>query len=209
VWMHNGFLQVEGEKMSKSLGNFFAIGDLLTTDVFGKQAWHGRVLRFAMLATHYRQPIDWTVDRLTQAKNTLQEFAELVVGAADGAAPNPDVIGALADDLNTPSAISILHGLAKSAKRGDATKAAELRATLQFLGVYGGETAAELSLQKHANVDAAHVRDLIAKRLEARRAKDFKASDRIRDELAALGIALKDTKDSASGEIVTTWEYKR
>ncbi len=209
VWMHNGFLQVDGEKMSKSLGNFFAISDLLETEVFGKQAWHGRVLRFAMLATHYRQPIDWTVDRLTQAKNTLQEFAALVVGAADGAVPNPEVIGALCDDINTPSAISILHGLAKSAKRGDAAKAAELRATLQFLGVYGGETAAELSLQKHANVDAAHVRDLIAKRLEARRAKDFKASDRIRDELAALGIALKDTKDPASGEIVTTWEYKR
>ncbi len=209
VWMHNGFLQVEGEKMSKSLGNFFSIQQLLTTDVFGKQAWHGRVLRFAMLATHYRQPIDWTVDRLTQAKHTLQEFAELVSGAADGAAPNPEVIGALADDLNTPSAISILHGLAKSAKRGDAAKAAELRATLMFLGVYGGETAAGLSLQQHANVDAAKVRELIAARLEARRAKDFKASDRIRDELSALAIALKDTKDPKTGEIVTTWEYKR
>jgi cysteinyl-tRNA synthetase len=209
VWMHNGFLQVEGEKMSKSLGNFFAIGDLLGTDVFGKQAWHGRVLRFAMLATHYRQPIDWTVDRLTQAKNTLQEFAELVVGTADGAAPNPDVISALSDDLNTPSAISILHGLAKSAKRGDAAKAAELRATLKFLGVWDGEAAADLSLQKHTNVDATKVRDLIAARLEARRAKDFKASDRIRDELSALGIALKDTKDPKTGEVVTTWEYKR
>jgi cysteinyl-tRNA synthetase len=209
VWMHNGFLQVEGEKMSKSLGNFFAIGDLLGTDVFGKQAWHGRVLRFAMLATHYRQPIDWTVDRLTQAKHTLQEFAELVAGAAEGAAPNPEVIGALSDDLNTPSAISILHGLAKSAKRGDAAKAAELRATLKFLGVWDGEAAADLSLQKHANVDATKVRELIGARLEARRAKDFKASDRIRDELSALGIALKDTKDPKTGEVVTTWEYKR
>jgi cysteinyl-tRNA synthetase len=209
VWMHNGFLQVEGEKMSKSLGNFFAIGELLTTDVFGKQAWHGRVLRFAMLATHYRQPIDWTVDRLTQAKHTLQEFAELVAGATDGAAPNPEVISALSDDLNTPSAISILHGLAKSAKRGDAVKAAELRATLKFLGVWDGEAAADLTLQKHANVDATKVRELIAARLEARRAKDFKASDRIRDDLSALGIALKDTKDPKTGEVVTTWEYKR
>jgi cysteinyl-tRNA synthetase len=209
VWMHNGFLQVEGEKMAKSLGNFFSIKDLLATDVFGKQPWHGRVLRFAMLSTHYRQPIDWTVDRLTQAKHTLQEFAELVHAAPAGAAPNADVIGALADDLNTPSAISILHGLAKSAKRGDAAKAADLRATLEFLGLYGGETAAQLTLLQHANVDAAKVRALIAERLEARKNKDFKASDRVRDELAALGITLKDAKDPTSGEIVTTWEYKR
>ncbi len=209
VWMHNGFLQVEGEKMSKSLGNFYAINDLLTTDVFGQQAWHGRVLRFAMLSTHYRQPIDWTVDRLTQAKHTLQEFAELVHGVAGGGAPNPDVIGALSDDLNTPSAISILHGLAKSAKRGDGAKASELRTTLEFIGLYGGETAAELSLQQHANVDAVKVRALIADRLEARRAKDFKASDRIRDELAAMGVVLKDAKSPTTGEIVTTWEYKR
>jgi cysteinyl-tRNA synthetase len=209
VWMHNGFLQVEGEKMSKSVGNFFSIKDLLETDVFGKQPWHGRVLRFAMLSTHYRQPIDWTIDRLTQAKNTLQEFAELVHAAPAGGAPNADVIGALADDLNTPSAISILHGLAKSAKRGDVAKTAELRATLEFLGVWGGETATQLSLQQHANVDAAKVRALIAQRLDARKNKDFKASDRVRDELAALGIALKDAKDPKTGEIITTWEYKR
>jgi cysteinyl-tRNA synthetase len=209
VWMHNGFLQVEGEKMSKSLGNFFSINELLTTDVFGKQPWHGRVLRFAMLSTHYRQPIDWTVDRLTQAKHTLQEFADLVQAAPAGHVPNDDVIGALADDLNTPSAISILHGLAKSAKRGDAAKAAELRGTLEFLGLYGGEAAAALSLQKTATVDAAHVDKLIADRLAARRAKDFKASDRIRDELAAMGVVLKDAKNPATGEIVTTWELKR
>ena len=209
VWMHNGFLQVEGEKMSKSAGNFFSINELLTTEVFGKQPWHGRVLRFAMLSTHYRQPIDWTLDRVMNAKNALQEFAGLVHGVTSADVANPDVIGALRDDLNTPSAISILHGLAKSAKRGDAAKAAELRATLEFLGLYGGETAAELSLQKFAQVDAKQVYALIEQRLEARKAKDFKESDRIRDQITAMGVVLKDAKDPKSGEIVTTWEMKR
>ena len=209
VWMHNGFLQVEGEKMSKSLGNFFSINELLTTDVFGKQPWHGRVLRFAMLSTHYRQPIDWTLDRLMAAKNALQEFAALVHDVAPASAANADVLGALRDDLNTPSAISILHGLSKSAKRGDAAKAADLRATLEFMGLYGGETAAELSLQTFAQVDAKKVWALIADRLEARKAKNFKESDRIRDEITAMGVVLKDAKDPKTGEIVTTWEMKR
>ena len=209
VWMHNGFLQVEGEKMSKSLGNFFSIHDLLTTDVFGKQPWHGRVLRFAMLSTHYRQPIDWTLERVMQAKNALQEFAGLVHDVEPAAEPNPDVMGALRDDLNTPSAISILHGLAKSAKRGDTAKAADLRATLEFLGLYGGESAAALSLQTFAQIDAKMVYGLIDQRLEARKNKDFKESDRIRDELTAIGVVLKDAKDPKTGAIVTTWEMKR
>ncbi len=208
VWMHNGFLQVEGEKMSKSLGNFFSINELLTTEVFGKQAWHGRVLRFAMLSTHYRQPIDWTLDRLLSAKSALQEFAGLVHDVAAATAPNADVIAALRDDLNTPSAISILHGLAKSARRGDAAKAAELRASLEFLGLYGGETAAELSLQKQVAVDATKVETLIAERLEARKTKNFKESDRLRDELIAMGVVIKDAKDPKTGDIVTTWELK-
>ena len=162
-----------------------------------------------MLSTHYRQPIDWTLERVMQAKNALQEFAGLVHGVTAATNPNPDVVGALRDDLNTPSAISILHGLAKSAKRGDAAKAADLRATLEFLGLYGGETAAELSLQKFAQVDAKQVYALIDQRLEARKSKDFKESDRIRDEISAMGVVLKDAKDPKTGEIVTTWEMKR
>ncbi len=202
-WMHNGFLQVEGEKMSKSLGNFFSINELLQTQVFGKQRWHGRVLRFAMLSTHYRQPIDWTVDRVTQAKHALQEFAELVarVDAAD--APHEDVVAALSDDLNTPSAISILHGLAKSARRGDAEKAGDLRASLEFMGLYGGEKPAELSLAPAAEVDGDAVQALVDARTAAKKARDFKEADRLRDELAGMGVVLKDGKDG------TTWELKR
>lgn len=208
IWMHNGFLMVEGEKMSKSLGNFITIHDLLATEKFGNQRWHGRVLRFAMLATHYRQPIDWTVDRLVQARSALQEFAAIATGAEAGAAPNAEVIAALSDDLNTPSAISILHGIAKSARRGDAARAAELRATLEFMALWGGEKPEDLSLAPKVEVDAAKVDSLVQQRLAARRAKDFKESDRIRDELAGMGIAIKDSKDPRTGEPTTTWEVK-
>ncbi|MEO1720075.1 MAG: cysteine--tRNA ligase, partial [Pseudomonadota bacterium] len=102
VWMHNGFLQVEGEKMSKSLGNFITINQLLDTDTFGGRSWHGRVLRWAMLQTHYRQPIDWTVERLSQARQTLMEFADIVAtspGASASTEPSREVIDALCDDL--------------------------------------------------------------------------------------------------------------
>src|SRR5262245_28553912 len=101
-WMHNGFLQVEGEKMSKSLGNFITINELLATKKFGSHQWHGRVIRLAMLGTHYRQPIDWTADRLVQARSTLFDFSTLH-GVPAAPEPHPDVIAALSDDLNTPS----------------------------------------------------------------------------------------------------------
>jgi cysteinyl-tRNA synthetase len=208
VWMHNGFLQVEGEKMSKSLGNFITINELLETKTFGASQWHGRVVRFAMLGTHYRQPIDWTVDRLVQARATLFDLSFLH-GVAVADAPHPEVVAALSDDLNTPSAISIIHGLAKSAHRNGDT-AAVLKATLQFMGLYDNETQAELNPGYEArSVDASTVEPLIAARLDARKARDFKESDRIRDELAALGVTLKDTKNKETGEIETTWELAR
>ncbi len=210
VWMHNGFLQVEGEKMAKSLGNFITINELLATEKFGGQKWHGRVFRLAMLGSHYRQPIDWTVDRLVQAKLTLQEFAEEAGKAPAGSGvPNPEVVATLLDDLNTPSAISILHGLVKSAKRGDAARAAELRATLELMGLFGGETAADLNRAASVVFDRAEVEAKIAARIAAKKRKDFAESDRIRDELAALGIQIKDGKNAKTGQLETTWEVKR
>jgi cysteinyl-tRNA synthetase len=208
TWMHNGFLQVEGEKMSKSLGNFITIHELLETKTFGQQPWHGRVIKFAMLGTHYRQPIDWTVGRLVQARATLMEFADIVSAVAPADAAHTDVVAALSDDLNTPSAISILHGIAKSAQR-NVESAAQLKATLQFLGVYGEEKRGDFAVGVEArSVDAAKIESLIGARNAARKAKDFKEADRLRDELAAMGIQLKDAKDKATGEIVTTWEVK-
>jgi cysteinyl-tRNA synthetase len=209
VWMHNGFLQVEGEKMSKSLGNFITIHELLATRKFGANRWHGRVIRLAMLGTHYRQPIDWTAERLLQARAMLSDFADLLSGTDAAAEPNADVVAALSDDLNTPSALSIVHGLAKSARR-NREAAAELRKTLEFMGLYEGETrdAFNVGVEKKA-VDADKVEALVAARLAARKAKDFKESDRLRDELAAMGVTLKDAKDAATGDIVTTWELAR
>ncbi|MEM7777189.1 MAG: DALR domain-containing protein, partial [Pseudomonadota bacterium] len=210
VWMHNGFLQVEGEKMSKSLGNFITIHDLLATDGFGGQKWPGRVLRWAMLATHYRQPLDWTVDRLTQARNTLADFADLIADVPPSDAPNDDVIAALLDDLNTPSAMSIVHGIAKSARRGNTERAADLSATLRFLGLYGGETREDFMAGRAVHeVDETQVEALVAERLEARKAKNWAESDRLRDELAALGVQVKDSKDPQSGEAISSWEIAR
>jgi cysteinyl-tRNA synthetase len=209
VWMHNGFLQVNGEKMSKSLGNFFTINQLLATSDFGGKPWHGRVLRFAMLGTHYRQPIDWTVERVTQARTTLVEMAEMLADVTPAAEPNADILNALEDDLNTPSAISIIHGLAKSAKRGNAETAASLKASLAFLGLLDGETRADLMVGEGGSIDREKVRALIEQRLDARRNKDFKESDRLRDALEALGVVIKDSKDPKTGDPVTNWEAKK
>lgn len=208
VWMHNGFLQVEGEKMSKSLGNFITINELLATDRFGQQRWHGRVIRLAMLGTHYRQPIDWTVDRLVQARTALLDFADLVHGVEAAAEPHPEFLAALSDDLNTPSAMSIIHGLAKSARRN--TESAELlKSSLRFLGVYDNQSRDDFAVGGAVRaVDDAKVEALVAARLAARKRKDFKESDRLRDELAAMGVQLKDAKDPKTGDIVTTWELQ-
>ncbi|WP_089176181.1 cysteine--tRNA ligase [Bosea sp. AS-1] len=195
IWMHNGFLQVEGEKMSKSLGNFVTINELLETETFGGRKWPGEVLRLAMLKTHYRQPIDWTVKALEEAEKMLQDWAEAAQGVT-ASQPSGELLEALADDLNTARVLAELHALRKG---GDLSA---LLAGLDLLGVKLPEVAAP------AAVDPA-VERLIAARLDARRAKNFAESDRIRDELAAMGITLKDGKDPATGEPTTTWEVKR
>jgi cysteinyl-tRNA synthetase len=195
VWMHNGFLQVEGQKMSKSLGNFVTIDELLTTDTFGGRIWPGEVMRLAMLKTHYRQPIDWTVRALEEAEATLLSWSEI----ADTAAPSPtaDVVAALADDLSTSDLLAAMHAMRK---RGNGQA---LGAAMSLVGLRGlwREPAA-------VRIDEAAVSGLIAARLEARRNRDFAASDRLRDQLAAMGVALKDGK-GVDGEPVTTWEMKR
>ena len=126
VWMHNGFLQVESEKMSKSLGNFVTIRELLETDTFGGRKWPGDVLRLAMLRTHYRSPIDWTLAALEESEQALENWIDLLErhGTSFGQ-PMPNrsqVVEALADDLNTSQAIAELHRLAGLAKAGDAAR---------------------------------------------------------------------------------------
>ena len=202
VWMHNGFLQVEGEKMSKSLGNFVTVHDLLTD--WQGYAWPGEALRFNMLRTHYRQPLDWTFAGLDEAHKTLWDW----YGDTESAAVAPDVpdaiVEALSDDLNTPKAITALHKLHR------AGHFEELRAALAFLG-FSGERAKIERVRKDgaAEADAGEVDTLIAARNAARAAKDFKEADRIRDELQAMGVILKDAKDPETGELKTTWEVAR
>jgi cysteinyl-tRNA synthetase len=196
-WLHNGFLQVEGEKMSKSLGNFVTIRELLETEKFGGRKWPGSVLRLAMLSTHYRQPIDWKADALAETERTIREWTA-VVGQAPPAESLPsDLIDALSDDLNTPLAISHMHALRKSGE------AAGLRACMSALGI-GRIVPVELNIELKTRVQA-----LVGARAAARKAKNFAEADRIRGELDALGVALKDAKDPATGELVTTWEVKR
>ena len=135
VWMHNGFLQVESEKMSKSLGNFVTIHELLHTTKFGDRKWPGEVLRLAMLRTHYRQPIDWTVKELQRADEFLNEwYGILGADASPNGAVDQNVLDALSDDLNTHAALARLHELAKSGDFG------ALRASLSFLGFSGNRT---------------------------------------------------------------------
>ncbi|KQU50448.1 cysteine--tRNA ligase [Bosea sp. Leaf344] len=221
IWMHNGFLQVEGEKMSKSLGNFVTINELLESDRFGGRNWPGEVLRLAMLKTHYRQPIDWTVKALDEAEKTLDGWYELLEGTPidAAAAPVASVVEPLLDDLNTVAAVSELYplfgsGRSAAARPGEAggfaASASAAVAAARILGLLQHDPAAWRARKiADAAIDEAQVGSLVTARLAARRAKDFAESDRIRDELAALGIALKDGKDPATGEPTTIWEVRR
>ena len=202
IWMHNGFLQVEGEKMSKSLGNFVTIHDALETAP-------GEALRLAMLATHYRQPINWTAKGVSDARRTLDQWYELA-GDAEPGEIDEAVEAALSDDLNTPRAIAALHELRARAASGDQVAACSLKASAGLLGLLSGNnTSWQQQRQSNVAVDEAEIEAAIAERLAARAAKDFATSDRIRDELAAKGIQLKDGKDSETGQAITTWEVNR
>ncbi|MGX1108409.1 MULTISPECIES: cysteine--tRNA ligase [Bradyrhizobium] len=200
VWMHNGFLQIESEKMSKSLGNFFTIRDLLAD-------WPGEVLRLAMLKTHYRSPLDWTAKATEEAAKTLDDWYAVAADAEPGA-PSPAMVEALYDDLNTAQAMAVLHGLRSAASSSEQSRK-EFAGSLRLLGFLSESAAAwEARKQQASGVDAAAVEALIAERTAARARKDFKESDRIRDQLAAMGVAIKDGKD-AEGKPITTWEVAR
>src|SRR5437660_1060718 len=196
VWMHNGFLQVKSEKMSKSLGNFVTIRELLAD-------WPGEVLRLNMLKTHYRSPIDWTSKGLEESARTLDDWYGITADAK-GEEPSDAVIDALSDDLNTPQMIASLHGLRNSAASGNDRDRGQFAASLRLLG-FLSESAAEWQSRKQqaSGVDAKRIDRLISDRTAARARKDFKESDRIRDELAAMGVVIRDSKEG------TTWEIAR
>jgi cysteinyl-tRNA synthetase len=185
LWMHNGFLQVEGRKMAKSEGNFITIRELLND-------WPGEVLRFNMLRSHYRQPIDWTIRGLEESLGILRNFYALAPAGKPAVGFDAALDEALRDDLNTPEAINRLHELEKA---GDASALIGSLAALGFTG--------DLADPRRSRFDTRAIEAAIAARNAARTAKNWQESDRIRDELLRQGIVLKDTKDG------TTWEVTR
>jgi cysteinyl-tRNA synthetase len=195
-WMHNEFVQIEDTKMSKSTGNFVTIRDLLAD-------WPGEVLRLNMLKAHYRSPMDWTLKGLEESAKTLDDWYGV---AADirGEQPSDAVIEALSDDLNTPQMIAALHGLRNSAASGNERDRDRFAASLRLFGFLSESAASWKGKKQQASgVDARKIDNLIADRTAARARKDFKESDRIRDELAAMGVMIKDSKEG------TTWEIAR
>jgi cysteinyl-tRNA synthetase len=202
-WMHNGFLQVEGDKMSKSLGNFVTIRELLAD-------WPGEVLRLNMLKTHYRSPIDWTLKGLEESRKTLDHWYKLIgdntkaIGEVD-----KQVLESLFDDLNTSNALTRLHGIASEIHTGASGLAQielkqQLKASAMLLGLLAHTEGEYLRNDpKAVLIDEAKVQALLERRVDARARKDFKESDRIRDELAAMGVIIKDSKEG------TTWEIAR
>jgi len=196
VWMHNGFLQVEGEKMSKSLGNFITINDLLRSDAFGGRAWSGEALRLAMLRTHYRQPIDWTVKALEEAEAALDRWYD-AIGDVESGEVAPSVEEALCDDLNTPAALGELHRLAADDPR-------TIKASANLVGLLVQKRSERQAAGLAAGaIDRGEVERLVAARTAARAAKNWAESDRLRDALADMGVVVKDSKDG------TTWEVRR
>jgi cysteinyl-tRNA synthetase len=217
-WMHNGFLQVEGEKMSKSLGNFVTIRELLAQQPNNR--WWGEILRFNMLRTHYRQPIDWTQSSLNESLVVYSNLQRAVALAnRNKAKPSEAILSALTDDLNTPAVMTELHKLAVEARSASGAPADAANELLGSLVLLGFERAVEHAKSegvrediiraiqevkaREQDLDPASLDQQVAARTAARKAKNFAEADRIRDELAAMGVVLKDTKDS------TTWEIAR
>ena len=181
-WMHNGFLRIEGDKMAKSAGNFLTVRELLDTGA------SGMAIRLALLATHYRRPLDWSVKRLHEAEQTLAEWSR-IADCASGSEIRPEVANALADDMNSPAAITAMHRLA------DAGDAAGLKGSASLLGLQFEPRQDEVQL---SDEQRDRIAQLLRLREEARARKEFVRADRIRGQLAEAGIAVSDSHDGTN-----------
>ncbi|MDP3339915.1 cysteine--tRNA ligase [Frigidibacter sp.] len=193
IWMHNEMLLVEGKKMSKSLGNFFTVRDLLDQGV------PGEVIRFVFLSTHYSKPMDWTAEKAAQARATLVEFAEATTGAEAGD-PHPDVVAALADDLNTAGAIKVLHDLKKARARS------QLLASLKLLGLMNFKTSVgSLGWGPRSEEEHSFALSVARRYADLRADKAYDAADELRKRAASVGLQLVVTK--ATGGQGATAEF--
>ncbi|MDU9003744.1 cysteine--tRNA ligase [Sedimentitalea todarodis] len=182
VWMHNEMLQVEGKKMSKSLGNFFTVRDLL------EQGVPGEVIRFVFLSTHYRKPMDWTVEKAREAEVTLRKwYRQIGLAEAGTGKVHPQVELELSNDLNTHGALTECHVLSNS---NDVTT---LRASMRVLGFLENGIPDWAMVPGFSDAETGLVRYLLQEREHARRKKDFERADRIRDGMARAGVVVKDT----------------
>ncbi len=197
-WLHNGHLMVNGEKMSKSLGNFFTIREIL-------DQVPGEAFRLYTLGTHYHQPLNWLPEGLKQAKQTMDRFYTALRSSpavdVTGVAPNADVVDALKDDLNTPKAIAVLHGLATALNKAQTQDEQikikkELIASAHLLGLLYQDPEEWFRFKAKGTdqeIDESEIEALIEKRAQARKAKDFATADAVRKELADRGVIIEDT----------------
>ena len=193
-WMHNGYLTVDGKKMSKSDGNFITINNLKNNNI------NGQVIRLSILGTHYRQPLDWNLKILEINKKILENWYSLY-------SPNDDeisneLLNILLDDLNTPKFITSIHSLYNKAKTGDSTAKKDLNSALKFLGLFNENQEQFNILRKKSKLDVREIEKLIEQRNLARKDKDFKKADIIRLDLEKNGILIEDLNDK------THWKHK-
>ena len=188
-WLHNGMVRVEGRKMSKSLGNVLTMADL-------RAQAPGPVLRLALLMTHYRDPLDWTAQRLEEAAAAINKWTNIVSGVAPDPEPPEEVVAALADDLNTPQVVATLHSLSARTRKNLDRYGGQLGAALAFLNL--GAAPATVEAAVAARIDA-----LLAARAEARAAKDFAKADAIRAALDAAGVTVMDRAGAPSDWALT------
>ncbi|MBV0890363.1 cysteine--tRNA ligase [Paracoccus sp. Z118] len=196
VWLHNEMLQVEGKKMSKSLGNFFTVRDLLD------QGISGEVIRYVFLMTHYRKPMDWTAEKVREAEATLRRWRGIAGGVTQSGTAASEIVTAIADDLNTPEALAALHEMYRSITRlehriayyedefpsvGD--EIADFVTSAQALGLLLPEIGEWLEI---ADEVGERIMEIAIARRDARQARDFSTADRIRAQLEAAGVLIKD-----------------
>jgi len=194
-WVHNGFVTMKKEKMSKSMGNLETISDVL-------KRYDGQVIRLALLSAHYKQPLDWNENLLEQSNATLEKWYELY-DEKETSSNIAEIFSSLLDDLNTPKYFAYLHKLFNLASKGDKEKKSEFNQACRLIGIFNKKK--DVLLKKKlslAKVDKKYILKKIEERLQARKSNNYTLADEIRDELFKKGIVIEDKQNN------TEWKYK-